>query len=246
MMRGFILALVLVLAGWFSWNSDDAGKKTRILFIGNSYTAQISGAVTALAEASPAGKTTEFTFIAPGGKSLEAHIGDAATVAKIKEGNWDYVVLQDQSRTPALWPERFETAAVGLDKLIDAAGAKTVFYQTWGRRDGDKQNAERFPTYESMQTVLSRNYANVAGRCHAILAPVGDSWAGVRAKDAKLGGELYASDGSHPSAKGAYLTACVFYKIFFQQDAAGIDFNSGLSPAEEKVMHQAVTSAMAQ
>jgi hypothetical protein len=236
MIRTFILALVLCSL----WGSAGAAEKTRILFIGNSYTRQIRATVTALIEASSVGGTTELAFITRPGKTLEFHLGDAATVAKIAEGNGDDVVLQDQSQMPAIAPKRFEVAAIELDKLIDATGAKTVFYQTWGRRDGDKQNAKRFPTYDSMQTALSESYATAARSCDAILAPVGDTWARVRADDSELGRGLYKNDASHPSAKGAYLTACVFYAALFQKDADQIDFNSGLSAAEEKVIHQAI------
>ena len=125
-------------------------------------------------------------------------------------------------------------------KLIDAAGAKTVFYQTWGRRDGDKKNAERFPDYQSMQKALSESYASVAKKCDAILAPVGDTWATVRNANSKLGAALYKGDGSHPSAKGAYLAACVFYSAIFEQSPEKIEFEGDVTEAEAAVILEAL------
>jgi hypothetical protein len=213
-----------------------AGEETRILFIGNSYTGQIRNAITGLIKASPKGDDTEFEFITPGGKTLQFHLETEATTQRIKDGDWDFVVLQDQSQTPAVFPKKFEDAARDLDKLIDAAGAKTVFYQTWGRRDGDKMNPKLFPDYESMQEKLSKSYGDSARRCEAVLAPVGDTWARVRKADPTLGTALYKDDGSHPSEKGAYLAACVFYVTLFGESPAGIDYRGGLSEDEAEVI----------
>ena len=242
--RSLVVVLVLLILAAPGGSADrahaDESKSLRILFIGNSYTGQVRKTVMEMFAASPFGDTTELEFITPGGKTLAFHLENEKTTKRIAEGNWDFVVLQDQSQTPAVFPDRFEDAAVELDKLIDAAGAKTVFYQTWGRRDGDKQNAERFPSYDSMQKVLSRNYSSVAKKCDAILAPVGDAWAKVRKADAQLGVALYKGDGSHPSARGAYLVACVFYSVIFDQSPEGVEFDGGLAAKEIEVIRQAL------
>jgi len=209
----------------------------KILFIGNSYTGGIRKTVTELIKSSPHADT-QLTFINPGGKTLAFHLTNQATTEKIKTGNFDIVVLQDQSQTPALFPDRFKKAALGLDKIIDASGARTVFYQTWGRRDGDKKNPKKFPTYEVMQKAISENYAATAKTCQATLAPVGDTWSALRKKNPKLGQELYAKDGSHPSKKGAYLAACVFYQTFFKADPKTLTFTAGLPAPEAKIIRQ--------
>ena len=225
--------------------SPAAEDATRILFIGNSYTGQIKKTVINLVQASPFGASTEMEFITPGGKNLEFHLQNETTTRRIAQGNWDFVVLQDQSQTPALFPQRFEDAAIELDKLIDAAGAKTVFYQTWGRRDGDKRNANRFPTFESMQKALSGSYISAAKRCDAILAPVGDTWAQVREEDAELGTALYRDDGSHPSNKGAYLAACVFFAVMFEQSPESVDFRGELPEREAAIILKSVLQTVA-
>lgn len=229
---------VLLITVLFQFSA--AAEETRILFVGNSYTGQVRKTVSAFIKASPEGSTTHLEFIAPGGKNLEFHLKNKATTDRIREGNWDYVVLQDQSQTPAVFPKRFESGAKGLDKLIDAAGAKTVFYQTWGRRDGDKMNAKLFPTYESMQKALSRSYHSVAKQCDAVLVPVGDTWAQVRRDNAELGVALYKKDGSHPSAKGAYLAACVFYATIYEKSPESVSYKGGLSDEDAKAILEGV------
>ena len=79
---------------------------------------------------------------------------------------------------------------------------------------------------------MSKNYTSVAKRCDAILAPVGDTWAKVRKANPDLGKALYTRDGSHPSGKGAYLAACVFYATIFAKDPGTIQFGGNI-PAQE-------------
>jgi len=204
---------------------------SKILFIGNSYTGQVRSAVTKFFAASEQ-KQTRLEFITPGGRTLKQHSEEAKTMEKISEGGWDIVVLQDQSQTPAVFPEKFLTASKRLNQVITESGARTAYYQTWGRRDGDKQNAERFGTYTKMQDALTKSYVQATKRDKAILIPVGEVWRKVRKSDAKLGRELYKGDGSHPSAKGAYLVACCFYAALTGSDPASVKFDGGLPAAQ--------------
>ena len=215
----------------------------RILFIGNSYTGFISRMVQKMVAASPY-SSCELAFITPGGKTLQLHLENEDTMQKIRTGNWDIVVLRDQSQTPAVFPDKFQNAAKDIDKIIDDSGAQTVFYETWGRRDGDKMNIQLFPDYKSMQKALSKSYKRVARRCKAKLAPVGQAWAELRKEHPELGRKLYEADGSHPSGHGAYLAACVFYATLFDADSSTIDFDSGLPEDEVKTIRAAVAEAI--
>lgn len=232
----FLFSFLLILpSNSYAQDSSKKAPHNKILFIGNSYTGQIRKTVTDLIKSSPHAKT-QLTFITPGGKTLAFHLANEKTVATIKDGKFDFVILQDQSQTPAVFPKKFHQAALGLDKIIDQSGARTVFYQTWGRRDGDKQNPKLFPTYESMQKALSKSYSSTSKACNATLAPVGDTWQALRSKNQKMGRELYRKDGSHPSAKGAYLAACVLYATLFNEDPRKLTFTGGLPEAEAKLI----------
>ena len=197
--------------------------------------------VTELIKQSPHSETL-ISFINPGGKTLEFHLNNKRTIDEIKHGQFDLIVLQDQSQFPALFPDRFEKAALALDEIIDESESKLIFYETWGRRDGDSKNQKLFPTYDSMQKALSKNYHSIAQKCGADVAPVGSTWKMVREKNPKLGNELYRSDGSHPSQKGAYLAACVFYITLFDEDPRKLKFNGELSTAEANLIKAAAFS----
>ena len=182
----------------------------RILFIGNSYTA---GVRTALQQTLNATEASELQFITKGGATLEQHLNTPATIQTITEGQWTFVVLQEQSQTPALggqYTASFNQSVDQLSQIIKDAGATPVLYATWGRRDGDSRNQALFPDFGTMNAKLTSAYQQAATRNEALLVPVCQTWAAVKKKDEALWKKLYKKDGSHPSAVGAYLTAYVF------------------------------------
>ncbi len=239
-MRIFTISLLLLVGSALALPAETP---KRILFVGNSYTGQIRASLTKLVAASPH-RSANLEFITPGGRTLAQHAQNPKTVARIREGDWDYVVLQDQSQTPAIFPDKFKKAAAELDDIISKSSARTVFYQTWGRRDGDKRNAHAFPTYEKMQAALTKSYSNAARRHKAKLAPVGEAWRLVREKLPDLGKELYKGDGSHPSAKGAFLAACCIYATVFDADPAKVSFDGGLSKTDASHLRKAAAAAI--
>lgn len=231
-----LLILLLALA------TSHAAAPKKILFIGNSYTGQIKKAVTGLIASSPH-KDTKLEFITPGGRTLQQHLNNPKTLERIASGDWDLVVLQDQSQTPAIHEDKFLQSSKALNAAITTAGARTVYYETWGRRDGDKQNAHLFPTYRKMQKALSDAYRRAARRDKALLAPVGAAWQRVRNDRPPLGTELYANDGSHPSRKGALLAAACFYKTFFNENPEKLSFTHGLPADEASALRKIAASA---
>ena len=73
-----------------------------------------------------------------GGWTLKKHAANPETLDAIREGNWDFVILQDQSKAPARekeWVrENVYKPAHSLDSLrrLYNPKGKTVFYMTWG------------------------------------------------------------------------------------------------------------------
>lgn len=198
----------------------------RILFLGNSYTAQNNLPLLTYEFALSAGDTIYYESNAPGGSTLEGHTTNAGTLARIEKGGWDYVVLQEQSQLPSFPDFQVEQDvypyAQKLDSLIQASNdvcTETIFYMTWGRKNGDQSNCSNWPpicTFEGMNELLRERYIQMAKDNEALISPVGALWHFIRKKHPEL--ELYIADGSHPSLLGSYAAACSFYTVIFGKD----------------------------
>lgn len=243
---GLIVALSSAVPAPLASRNRPAAVPRRILFIGNSYTSQVKKSLMQMLAQSPHRQTT-FEFATKGGAALLHHLADTKTLDRIRTGNWDVVVLQEQSQLPALPGkpgEAFQKSVDDFSALIRKAGAEPMLYMTWGRRDGDATNKTLFPDYATMQKKLSTAYRKAARRNGISLAPVGEAWSLVRRRDKALGTALYAEDASHPSGKGAFLVSCVFFRALFNDRPESIRYRGTLNRRERQAINQAVSSIM--
>lgn len=228
---------ILLLACFFAV-SLNAQKKFNVLFIGNSYT-YVNGLPTMIEQLALAGgDSLTHDQSTPGGYTFEGHSTNATTLSKIAQGDWDYVVLQEQSQKPSFPPAQVQSdvypfAAI-LDSLIHDANpcTETMFYMTWGRKYGDQQNCQFYTplcTFDGMQGRLTQSYLEMGDMFSATVAPVGLAWQASMRLDSMI--ELYQADYSHPSTAGTYLTACVFYGTMYQQQSEGLGWYSILDTA---------------
>src|SRR5438445_3359330 len=106
---------------------------TKVLFVGNSFTARndLPGLVARLAGAR--GQALEHRLIHAGGASLRAHRNAGQATEAIRDGGYDAVVLQEQSTLPVRNGARMHENVRLFDGVIQAAGATTVLYMTWAR-----------------------------------------------------------------------------------------------------------------
>jgi hypothetical protein len=244
-----IIALLISLM--FCTGLSGQGLCKRALFLGNSYTAANNLPQMVADVAASAGDTLWFDSNTPGGYTLQGHSTNTISLGKIAAGGWDYVVLQEQSQLPSFpLPQVqqmvFPYARV-LDSIINAGNncAETVFYMTWGRKNGDAENCPVWPpvcTYEGMDSLLSLRYRMMAADNQAILSPVGSVWRYLRQNYPQL--ELYSPDGSHPSVAGTYAAACSFYTAFFRKDPASVSYNPGIPTAEAYVIRAAARAVV--
>ncbi len=223
----------------------------RVLFLGNSYTAanDLPGMVADVA--SSAGDSVIYDSNTPGGFTLQGHSGDAGSLSKIAAGGWDYVVLQEQSQLPSFPASQVNTQmfpfAKQLDSLILLSNpcAETVFYMTWGRKNGDASNCANWPpvcTYAGMDSLLRMRYMQMAASNKAIVSPVGAVWRYLRNTQPQI--ELYEADESHPSEAGTYAAACSFYSTLFRKDPTQITF-SGTLPHNDALLIRNAVKAVA-
>jgi hypothetical protein len=181
----------------------------KILFIGNSFTARndLPGLIARLAAAR--GKSLEHRLISAGGASLRTHWNAGAAHKAIKEGNYDHVVLQEQSTLPVKNAKRMHENVRLFHEPIQAAGAKTVLYLTWARQHSpDSQQA------------ITDAYTSIGRELGATVVPVGLAWQRLaRQHDQSV---LYDRDQSHPSLPGSYLAACVFLAVLWGESPVGL------------------------
>lgn len=221
-----VLTIFLVSCGLLGGSQD----QVEVLFIGNSYTASngLPDMFERLAEEGGHGVRAE--MVAPGGWRFADHVastGPSGTIERIKGRAWDYVVLQEQSVIPSLAGTRereMYPAARGLYSEVNAIGAETIFFMTWGRRDG--LPSEGHPDFSSMQRALEEGYLQIGNELNVPVAPVGIAWWKGLQGSPDL--DLWVADGSHPTRVGTYLAACVFYAVIFGESPEGVDYNGGL------------------
>lgn len=241
-MRISLLLLLGVLLGSPSFSQS----KKRVLFLGNSYTERNNLPQLISNIAQSMGDTLLFDVHYPGSHTLLRHATDANSLNKIGAGSLDYVVLQEQSQRPALGAEevsKFFQYGKILDNLVKISNpcAETMFYMTWGRKNGDDEYCGVYPplcTYEGMDSLLNRQYRNIADSLNAVLSPVGATWNTVRKLFPDI--ELFHPDGSHPSEAGSYAAAVTFYCAIFRRNPLDIPFQFTLPPTVAQHIKMAV------
>ena len=115
------------------------GKK--VLFLGNSYT--FFNNLPDLFEnfSNAAGDTVTAGFNTPGGYTLQGHSTNQMSQNMISQGDWDFVVLQEQSQIPSFPLSQVQTQcfpnAATLDTMINSANpcAETVFFYDLGQKE---------------------------------------------------------------------------------------------------------------
>lgn len=252
-----VLALLAAVAGYLFYlkpapathresaqetEADKASASVRVLFVGNSYTFvhDLPSRVRALglASASPIRIYVESTVA--GGARLRDLYDHTNALAKLHAGGFTHVVIQGQSVEPLTDPETFRIYAARLASEAKAVGVVPVFYETWARRDGDEVYKEDWSgrSPQEMQARLRAEYGRVAAASGAELARVGDAREEAM-RHLRSGATLFEPDGSHPSALGAELGACVVYGVLTGRSAIGTRHPDDIPREDAAVIEEA-------
>jgi hypothetical protein len=202
-----------------------------VLFIGNSFTARndLPGLIARLAEAG--GHHLRHQLISVGGASLRTHWNKGQAQHRIKGGDFDYVVLQEQSTLPVKNSTRMHENVRLFDEVIRAAGARTALYMTWARRHAPET-----------QRAITDAYESIGREIRATVVPVGIAWQAYLAK--RESPPLHDKDKSHPTLAGSYLAACVFYAVMFKGRPIKLDVAvEGLSDQDARLLQQTAHAA---
>jgi hypothetical protein len=207
-----VRVIVLVLCFGLLSLTTTLAAPIRVLFIGNSYTYVNDLPAMTTWLASKEKRALETTMIAEGGYTLEQHWKSGKAIATIRQGHWDFVVLQEQSTRAVQETASYQAYVRAFNLEILKMKAKTVLFLTWARRDMGNPL--------ELQASWTKQFMVMAKELRTRVAPVGEAW--LKYLQAGSGLDLYQEDGSHPSYAGTYLAACVFYTTFYGKSPVGL------------------------
>jgi hypothetical protein len=200
-MRHRLLAVVLLAfacAGQTTDSTDD--RVYRVLFIGNSLTATNDLPHTVAALGVTVHDILTVEAVTRPNLAIIDHVNGASNaVDMIRQGRWDYVVLQQGPTSQQIGRDTLILATKLLNPDIRAAGAQTAELMVW-------------PASSSLSTFdgVLQSCLEAAGAVDGLCLPAGQAWRAAWAVDPTL--PLYGPDGFHPSELGTYLAALVVYE----------------------------------
>lgn len=199
----FTIKLLYLYFLLFISNTTFAQTKTlKVLFVGNSYIyySNLPQLVSQISEHTQTKLITKKSVA--GGVNLNQHWNSKRglkTKTLIENGDFDIVVLQEQSLGTIQNPVRFLADIKKFSAFIKKHGARPYLYATWAR--------EKIP---QQQKIITQVYQQAANENNIGIVLAGETWKLARQQNSNI--NLYIADGSHPSDLGAFLTACLFVK----------------------------------
>ncbi len=225
-------------------------KNYSILFIGNSYT-YYNDMPTAIFKqfAEAAGYSVTVASITKGAHTLTKfadptdEYGAKVEAALTGTKNYDYIIIQEQSETPAnANVQNFYSAVRNLSQRIRNKGAAPILYSTWGRKAGSATLTNNGWTNESMTWKLAAAYQAIGDELNIPVAHAGLAFYDVYTTQSSI--ELYNSDLSHPSYAGSYLAAATLFAKIFNDDPTDVSFNGTLSAENAAILREAARKAV--
>jgi hypothetical protein len=200
----------LRLIAGYAMSAAASAADSRILFIGNSYTSRnnLPRLLADFAAAAQPPRKLHVQAIVAGGASLKRHWNAGLAQRALAKERWEYVVLQEQTTLPVKNPLRYYDNVRLFAPEIARTGARIVLYLNWPRQ-----------SVPEAQDALTRAVNDIAEEVDALVVPVGPAW--QKALREIPGLRLYEDDGSHPTAAGSYLAACVFHVVLFDVPVRG-------------------------
>jgi hypothetical protein len=143
---------------------------------------------------------------------LAEHAGRAETLGKIREGGWDFVILQENLILGVLSPEEYLESAQFLDQIVREAGGKTVLLMLWGSKYDARVTLDT-------QTDVVRE---VGRKLDVAVVPLGPAWRLARQANPEL--RLYESGSDAAGLYGSYLNAAVLTAALLNANPSDTDY----------------------
>lgn len=182
------------------------------LFIGNSYCDFYVIPDQVEAMVNHAGGKGDMRRETEGGFSLAKHFNAGRAQERITgEVPWDFVVLQNHSRTSLDQRPLFDEYGARFIDFIrqNAPDTEIYLYLTWARKHLPQD-----------QSAITEAYCTLAVENDVNVVPVGEAFASWMREHPEH--EILRDDkASHPNELGAYLSACVFYAAVTGESPVG-------------------------
>ncbi len=224
----------LLLLSFFTLKASDTSK---ILFVGNSITYFNDMPFTFENIANDLGQSVEVTMHAPGGTGFAHHINNPALYELIRQGHWDYIVLQPgtgDSGGEQAGGTPIATTVTRIKTLLDSIYlynpcSEVLFYEISNGVTGTESS--NLQSYNASMDLIRSNVQYFSDSTSVAYAPVGEAFKTFwnNNTDQLLWGSF---NNIHPNAKGSYLAACVFYASIFRTPCMGTNIVNGLSTSE--------------
>lgn len=143
-----------------------------------------------------------------GGYSLDNHYHDQNTINAIANGNWDLVILQENSAFPYDNRDSFYQYAEAMNTVVSQNGALTGLYMTWA-----------WGNIPQMYEPVVDAYNYIGAYLDALVIPCGIAFRNSQIANQNL--NLYDADNQHTSIYGTYLVACTFLATIWNINPIG-------------------------
>lgn len=224
-------------------------KKVKILFVGHSFT-QCNNMLEAYFKkiCKVAGYDVETDMVVVGWDlycSLDPNDMFCKNLeAKLKSDvKYDYVIAQDQSRSPVVTPKRFFDGARRVAALAKENGASMWFSQTWGYGDGHVDIKDVGGSTEVMEKTLRAAYDAAAEELGVNVAHVGEAMYFAYASE-EFKPDVFVEDCYHPSVHGSILIAWTTFASLFKIDPFDVEFDCGIDAEELRLIKEFAKKAV--
>ncbi len=181
----------------------------RVLFVGCSLTYSNHMPLLVQAFARAAGRGIEVVSVAQGGATLEDHWNRGTALARIQEGGWSFVVMQQGPSSVPQNREHLRELARRFADPIRKAGARPALYMVW-------PGADRLAFFDDVRT----SYTLAAEDVDGMMIPAGEAWRAAWRRDPDVA--LFRRDGVHPSPTGSFLVALSVFGMLFSRSPVGL------------------------
>ena len=156
----------------------------------------------------------------------------------LKNEQYDYVIIQEQSGRPISNPAGFFDGSRDLAALVAENGAELWFYQTWGYKKGYSKLPTHGGTTKEMELLLRAAYDAIADELDAKVAHVGIAMYDLHLNDS-FEPDVYDSDLYHPSKYGSIAAAWTIFASIFEIDPDEVDFDCGIDGEHLEIIKEA-------